>query len=126
NAAEPAGPCPRHPSHRLAARPTRGDAAAATRAGCARRAGSPGRGGVSGDGDDFVQARQALTAAHAARQVFLRAAEQGLQQAGPLEPRVDLAAVVSELEHILTDLESALDAELEYVSVGEPRPDPLG
>ncbi len=81
---------------------------------------------ASGDVDDFVQARQALTAAHAARQVFLRAAEQGLQQAGPLEPRVDLAAVVSELEHILTDLESALDAELEYVSVGEPRPDPLG
>jgi len=70
--------------------------------------------------EDAQLAAQTLAVARAARQGFLSAAEIDLRGAGELESRVDLAAVESELEHVLEDLGVAVDRELAALDLPGP------
>jgi uncharacterized membrane protein YgaE (UPF0421/DUF939 family) len=67
----------------------------------------------SDDAHDLDEARLALERAQQARAAFLLAAERHLEQAITIavEDRVDVAALETELEHVLDDLEVAVRAE---------------
>jgi hypothetical protein len=65
----------------------------------------------SGDRDSLSAALRALDAARIARGEFLESARVALRQEGEIDTRVDIAAIESELEHMLDDLTSALAPE---------------